>query len=293
VTALPLAAIVRRARRLLRAGYGLADAQLALTEDVERRREELLFEFGPPGWVDRALKYASLTTFAATGGSLGLMLMRLGFDTGSLLAVFGVSATAFLATGLTYAARSERRRDIWGARWVRFWQSRLGRWAFQLAGLGLAHVPAAATATYRPTELALGLAADHLYQALPRSTQRELPDLPQVVRRLEGDAHAMRRRVEALNDLIAQVGDDARAGGERRVRLREDLWATRDAAQAKMLEAVSALEAIRLGLLRLQAGTVTTGGITQDLAAARELLGDLSALAESADEVERQLQSGG
>jgi hypothetical protein len=212
---------------------------------------------------------------------------------GNLWGVFGASASAFAVTGLVYAARSERRRDVWGRRWLRFWKGRFGRWAFKLAGFGLKGVPAAATATYRPTELALGLAADHLYQALPKRTQRELPDLPQVVRRLEGDAHTMRRRIEELNDLIAQIGDDARAGGERRTRLRDDLQTTRDAAQAKMLDAVSALETIRLGLLRLQAGGVTTGGITQDLAAARELLGELEVLGESAAEVERALKTGG
>jgi hypothetical protein len=293
VTLLPLATIVRRARRLLSTGYGLEDAQLALKEDVERRREELLFEFGPPGWVDRVLKYTTIGAFTVTGGSLGLMLMR-GFpDASDLLTVFGVATTTFVVSGLTYAARSERRRDIWGGRWLRFWNSRFGRWAFRLAGVGLKNVPAAATVTYRPTELALGLAADHLYQALPKRTQRELPDLPQVVRRLEADAHTMRRRIEELNDLIAQVGDDVRAGGERRARLREDLQSTRDAAQAKMLDAVTALETIRLGLLRLQAGGVTTGGITEDLAAARGLLGDLAVLQESAAEVERELKAGG
>jgi serine/threonine-protein kinase len=284
--------LLRAARRLRRAGYGLEDGQLALAEDVERRREELLFEFGPPTWIDRTLRYATLGTLSVTGGAFGLILMRGPATSGSLWGAFAASATGFMVTGLIYAARSERRRDIWGERWLRFWKGRVGQWVFRIAGTGLTYVPAAAAATYRPTELALGLAADHLYQALPRVTQRELPDLPQVVRRLEADAHGMRRRIEELNDLIAQLSDDARAGGERRARLREDLQHTRDAAQAKLLDAVSALETIRLGLLRLQAGAIDAGGITQDLAAARSLLDDLSTLAESADEVERELSEG-
>jgi eukaryotic-like serine/threonine-protein kinase len=283
--------IARSARRLLRSGFGLEDAQLAMKDDVERRREELLFEFGPPNWLDRALRYTTLGALGMTGASFGLIMMQGGFSSGQLWAVFGTSAGVFTVAGLIYASRTEHRRDIWGRRWLRFWNSRFGRWAFKLAGIGLRNVPAAATATYRPTELALGLAADHLYQALPKRTQRELPDLPHVVRRLEADAHGMRRRIDELSDLMAQVGED-RSGDGRRARLREDLQTTRDAAQAKMLDAVSALETIRLGLLRLQAGTVTTGGITQDLAAARELLGDLSTLAESADEVERELRAG-
>lgn len=290
---LPLVSVMRRARRVLRVGYGLEDAQLALKEDVERRREELLFEFGPRGWVDRALKYTTLGTLAVTGASFGAMLMS-GFPyVGPLWGVFGTSATAFTLIGLAYASRSERRRDIWGERWFRFWKSKLGQWVFKAARVGLHNVPAAASVTYRSTELALGLAADHLYQALPKRVQAELSDLPQVVRRLEGDAHGMRRRVEELNDLIGQVGDDDRAGGPRRAQLREELRTTRDAAQAKMLEAVTALETIRLGLLRLQAGTATADGITQDLAAARGLLGEMGELSEAAEEVERALREPG
>jgi hypothetical protein len=58
-----------------------------------------------------------------------------------------------------------------------------------------------------------------------------------------------------------------------------------------MLEAVTALETIRLGLLRLQAGTAPADGITQDLAAARGLLGEMGELSEAAEEVERALRA--
>jgi serine/threonine-protein kinase len=288
-----LTPIIRSARRLLKSGYGLDDGVLALNEDVERRREELLFEFGPPGWVDRALKYVTFGALGVTGATFGMMLMR-GFPyTGDLWGVFGTSAGVFTVSGLVYATRNERRRDIWGRRWLKFWKGRFGRWAFSLAGFNLKHVPAAASATYRPTELALGLAADHLYQALPKTTRRALPDLPQVVRRLETDAQGMRRRVEELNDLLGQIGEDERVGSDRRAKLRDDLRGTRDAAHQKMLDAVGALETIRLGLLRMQAGVGSAEGITQDLAAAREVLGDIERLAESADEVERELKAPG
>jgi len=282
--------IIRSARRLLKSGYGLDDGVLALKEDVERRREELLFEFGPPGWVDRALKYVTFGALGVTGATFGMMLMS-GFPyMGDLWGVFGASATVFTVSGLMYATRNERRRDIWGRRWLKFWKGPFGRWAFALAGFKLKNVAAAASATYRPTELALGLAADHLYQALPKATKKALPDLPQVVRRLEADAQGMRRRVEELNDLLGQIGDDERVGSDRRAKLRDELRATRDAAQQKMLDAVVALETIRLGLLRMQAGTATAETITQDLASARELLGDIERLAESANEVERELR---
>jgi serine/threonine-protein kinase len=290
ILALPFSAAVRSARRLLRAGHDLDDAQLAMKEDVDRRREELLFEFGRPGWVDRLLKYTTIGTLSVTGAAFGGILMSGSPYPGPLLGVFGVSASAFMLSGLAYAGRTERRRDVWGERWLRFWKSRFGRWAFKVAGIGLKQVSPAATATYRPTELALGLAADHLYEALPKATKRALPDLPQVVRRLETDAQSMRRRVEELNDLLGQIGDDERAGSDRRARLRDELRATRDAAHQKMLDAVGALETIRLGLLRMQAGVATAESITQDLASARELLGDIERLAESGEEVEREMR---
>jgi hypothetical protein len=290
ILALPFSAAVRSARRLLRAGHDLDDAQLAMKEDVDRRREELLFEFGRPGWVDRLLKYTTIGTLSVTGAAFGGILMSGSPYPGPLLGAFGVSASAFMLSGLAYAGRTERRRDVWGERWLRFWKSRFGRWAFKVAGIGLKQVSPAATATYRPTELALGLAADHLYEALPKATKRALPDLPQVVRRLETDAQSMRRRAEELNDLLGQIGDDERAGSDRRARLRDELRATRDAAHQKMLDAVGALETIRLGLLRMQAGVATAESITQDLASARELLGDIERLAESGEEVEREMR---
>jgi hypothetical protein len=237
------------------------------------------------------LRYSVFGSLAAGGASLASIFVIGPSEAGSLWGIFGVTMTAFTVTGAVHAVRTQQRRDIWGERWLKFWNSRLGRWAFKLAGLGLKHVPAATTATYRPTELALGLAADHLYEALSKETRRALPDLPQVVRQLERDAQGMRQRVDQLNDLITQIGEDTkRPGAADRATLREELRATRDAAHQKMLDAVAALETIRLGLLRMQAGVATAASITQDLAAARDLLGDIERLAESADEVEQALR---
>jgi hypothetical protein len=208
---------------------------------------------------------------------------------GPLWGAWGTSVSVFALSGLVYASRTERRRDIWGERWLRFWKSRVGNWLFRFAGRGLANIPTA-TATYRPTELAIGLAAGHLYEALPKETRASMPDLPRVVHRLEVDAQSMRRRVEELNDLIAQIGEDAdRPGGEHRVKLRDDLRRTRDQAHAKMLEAVASLETIRLGLLRMQAGAGTVASVTADLQAARELLDEIGGLAAAEADVERML----
>jgi hypothetical protein len=169
------------------------------------------------------------------------------------------------------------------ALWARFWRGPLGRWVFKAAGWGLKREPLPAGAT-RPTELALGSAADALFQVLPKETRRALSDLPKVVRRLEEKARLVRGRVEELDRLIAEASRGVRAAlqTEQRKSLVADLEAARDAAQVRQGQVVAALEAIRLDLLRLRAGVGSVESITADLTAAREV----------GEQTERLLQAG-
>src|SRR5205823_6777915 len=80
-----------------------------------------------------------------------------------------------------YDGRTALSRRLTG----RFVNSRLGRWAFRLAGLGLDRSALASLATHRPTELAIGMAVDSLFDALPKATRLQLAELPSVVRHLE------------------------------------------------------------------------------------------------------------
>lgn len=171
-------------------------------------------------------------------------------------------------------------------RWLAFWHGKRGRWLATLVGRGLTALPSVGGPTYRPTELAVGLAADRLYEALPDEVRRQLPDLPEAVRRLESDAQGMRQRVEELNEIVAAVGQDDRGVGQRRDALLDDVRATRDAAQARLADAVAALETIRLDLLRVQAGAGDVASITEDLSAARELSEGISRLLEGQADVE-------
>ena len=62
--------------------------------------------------------------------------------------------------------------------------------------------------------------------------------------------------------------------------------AARDAAQQRLADAVASLETIRLGLLRMQAGTGNAQSITADLASAREVAEAVERLLEGQEEVE-------
>ncbi len=65
--------------------------------------------------------------------------------------------------------------------------------------------------------------------------------------------------------------------------------ATRDEAEARLREAVTALEQIRLGLLRMHAGERVLQSVTMELQAAKDLSGDMANLLEGHREVERLL----
>src|SRR5258708_9608647 len=93
-----------------------------------------------------------------------------------------------------------------------------------------------------PTEIAIGMAADQIFESLPKESRKELKDLPALVRRLEAEAGGMRARVDELNAMIAGVGDEAlsahstslkesSAGAlvvNQRLQLREELSAQRE-----------------------------------------------------------------
>jgi hypothetical protein len=145
---------------------------------------------------------------------------------------------------------------------LKFWSGRFGRWLFRLAGWGL-KAPAGA-AVGRPTELAIGGAAEALYAALPKAARRALGDLPADVRRLEAEAQAARGRIAELDRAIAQADGAGPASGERQ-RLLADLRTDREAAQRRQAAIVTALETVRLQLLRLSADAGALAGVTQDL----------------------------
>ena len=122
--------------------------------------------------------------------------------------------------------------------WHRLWAGGFGRMFFRVAGRGIKAPERRAMASADATELVLGRSALAAYEALPAPEREQVKDVPEVVGRLEKEAEALRARGET---------------GER------------------LAETVAALENIRLGMLKLRAGTGTLGDLTEWIERAREI----------------------
>ena len=284
----PVGAFVAHTRRLLRAGFAIEDVRQAFERDVARRNEEIRFEYGKDiTWVDRTLSRAAWSGVVVTVVSIAALMWG---APQSLDLIPVVSVEVALWSSILKSARNKRRRDAIGEWWLGLFRGKVGKWLFKLGGVGLEKRLLNRGGAHRPTEMAIGIAADRLFEELPRSTKRDLKDLPEVIQKLEVDAHEMRRQVDELNGVLAEIGDDpGRIGGEERARLRVDLVETRDLAQSRMTHAVSALEKIRLGLLRLHAGAGSVESVTMDLSAAQVVSEDIDHLLAGKREVDELL----
>jgi serine/threonine-protein kinase len=207
-------------------------------------------------------------------------------------ALFFVTITVGVTTGFGKLIMLQRRRDVDAEFWGRLWTGRFGRWLFGVARMFTGAKALPASLTHRPTELALGMAAEQLYDTLPKVTRQQLRELPDVVHRLEQDAQRMRARLEELQQALADVGQRGTPEpsiAARHDRIVADLTAERDLVQQRLKDAVAALETIRLNLLRLHAGTGSVHSLTTDLGLAREVARSISAQIEGFREVESSL----
>jgi serine/threonine-protein kinase len=235
--------------------------------------------------------------------------MNIGGILTGLWTAFGLGTLATITGGLIGRAVPGRRiapKDPLKGLRIRLWGGRLGEWFTRIASLGMDRKALPAASAHRPTEMAIGIAASALFEALPKETRKGLPDLPGVLRRLEGDAQAMRRSVDELNAALASLGQDGpgarslslRQGGDeakasvanQRDKLREDLTATRDAAARRLATAVAALENLRLDLLRLKAGAGSVDELSANLTAARRIAEEIDAQVAGRIEVEDVLR---
>jgi serine/threonine-protein kinase len=294
-------------QRVLAAGYSLEDMRLALRQHIEKRREELAFEYDrePPLWARalRKLAFGGLALAAAGAAyawvapipSVGITAWLLGG--GSALAV----GCALL--GRLFPGKRLKARDSMLEYRAKLFEGPIGKQLIRFASIGLTRaVPAAAT--HRPTEVAIGLAAEALFEALPKETRKQLRPLPGVVRALENDARALRARVDELNGMLADVAAEREAPApatlqhsaaelaDTRHKLTAELTATRDLAAKRLAQTVAALENIRLDLLRLKAGVGSVDELSAELTAAEELQAELKAVVQGQQAVDRLLTTG-
>jgi eukaryotic-like serine/threonine-protein kinase len=152
-----------------------------------------------------------------------------------------------------------------------FWAARLRRRA----------MPPPAAVPDQRTEVLIADAARDILRALP-DPDRRLSGVDQLLTRLEAHAVALRRRLVELDDATANLGGSA---SPRHDELAHDLADARQLAAQRLGTTVSAMENVRLELLRLRAGLAPAAGLTDDLAT----LKDLAARVDAELELDRSL----
>ena len=143
IAAMPLLVMVRRVRRLRKAGYGRDDLVDALRAELSHRGEELAFLYGEgPSPLERALRrlcYGCL----AVGSGIVLALERVPALAGvvGMPTLLGVVAATGLLAAIAARARTEHRTDPKAERRLRFWSGPVGRWLFAVTGSEATPVP--------------------------------------------------------------------------------------------------------------------------------------------------------
>ena len=244
----------RALRDAMRRGYGFEDIRAALLGPDEEREP-----VGPAGKLTAAAGW--MASFLAAGVAW-YWISTTGNHWPGLVQILADLAVSFipLSVGRWAAARLTAPTAEGPSWWDRLWGGRLGRWMVRLAGGGEGRALPAAN---EPTEVALGRAAEALFAALPAAEQKQLVEVPRVLRQLEGDVQALRRQEQALTKALTEA-----AG---RVDLVRDLESARKAGSAKLATALSALENLRIDLLRISAGQAAGPGLTEHLEAARRI----------------------
>ncbi len=302
MTLLPLGVLVNRARRLLKLGFGHADIAPAFAAEIERGREERAVDAGGVGAsvFERVLRTGSIVGYVIFAAGVAIGWPNLSRPLIAALIGFGGFAGTGGLTGSLILL--QRRRDVDAEAYGSFWTGTLGKILFRLARLVTPRRLLTASSTHRPTELSIGMAAEQLFESLPKETRQELGDLPDVIHRLEADAQRLRKRYDALADAVARAtgseGHGAAEGPQTsvdRMAAAEDealvaVRAERDAVRARMQRTVAALESIRLNLLRLHAGSGTVDSVTTDLGLAFEAAKEVEGLLDAHHEVDELLR---
>jgi serine/threonine-protein kinase len=265
--------------RLVRQGFAHADLEPAFKAEMDQTEEELAIERRPARPIlERVSTIISKLSAAAAVMSLGAIFNADRFNEWYVFLFALTSATAVFS-GMVYGLYAQQRQDLETRFWAKLWKGAMGRGAFALAARFAGPESRTTAMTHRATELSLGLAAEQLYESLPKETKKQLAAVPELLIRLQSDAQMLRRQRDDLQDV---VGGDGTVDSE--------LIRLRDTVHVKLGEAVGALETIRLDLLRLHAGAANMQSITTHLGDAAEVSNEIGRLIAAHSEVGRSFE---
>jgi serine/threonine-protein kinase len=277
----PFAYMTVVARRLVQQGFAHGDLEPAFKTEIEQCEEEIGSERRATFPIaERIAKWVTQASAVSAVLSLGVIFSQPSLGHGLLgdvpLIWFIGSYTVAIVTGIIFTGLAQQHRDVDGRFWAKLWQGSMGRGAFSLgAKFAGSHVRTTAM-THRATELSIGLAAEHLFESLPKETRKALSDVPALVARLQADVQSLRRQQEDLQELGASAAPE--------------IGILRDSVRGKLTQAVGALETIRLDLLRLHAGSTTVQSVTTHIGVAEEVSRDIGRLIAAKSDVERMLR---
>jgi hypothetical protein len=139
IVAAPIALMVARVRRLVRAGFGHRDLTDALRAELLHRREELAFLYGPgPSRLERASRRLCYLALALSAGVVAALERTPALAARPLVPIVWTAAVLVaLLSAVVARGRTEHRTEPRGERRLRFWSGPPGRWLFALAKLRL------------------------------------------------------------------------------------------------------------------------------------------------------------
>ena len=287
-TLAPLAFAVQSARKLGRLGFAHGDLGPAFRAEMENSREERAVEYGRGrSPIERILFRVARIAASYSAFAVPVTVAALVYDppTGRTLqpSTWLMAVTTILFT-VTYLAVLQMRRDVDTEFWSKVWTGRAGALAFALARRLRGNQQVGTAMTHRATELSLGMAAEQLFESLPKEARHAIGDLPTLLHRLQRDAGTLRGRYDELHEALGRAGPAAASEDY------ELLRAERDTVHDKLGDAVGALETIRLNLLRLHAGSATVEGLTTHIGLAAEVAAEVERMIEAREEVEEGLR---
>ena len=270
--------LVLRGRRVLSQGFSYEDVRAGFEVDRQARRRELDLSHTIPREARRRRLVLAMITLAIgvwmfDAGLLIRVMNERGTpmrDVGRAIAFAGIGLAMLGYFGALFGNTTLERKGAAG--YARLWAGGFGRAFFRLAGWRLA----------RATTVIARSVADAIEDALrelPRAERRRGGSAVRHARALEEVEHALRRREEELDRLIAEAGSappstplpgPAGAFDAHRTALAGDLRRAREETEARRAEVSSAVEALRMQLLRVRAGLATVDDLVRDAERASE-----------------------